>query len=65
MPGEAYKRHEFFNRVIYKSAGLTSFKKEKEMSAMRGRETPAGRESYLLKHSTTICCERAFIYCKL
>lgn len=41
---EAYKlSHESFKRVIYISAGLTSFKEEKQMSAMHGGEKPTGR----------------------
>lgn len=39
MPAEAYKlSHESINRVIYNSAGLTSFKEEKQMSAMHGSD---------------------------
>lgn len=44
MPAEAYKlSHESFNRVIYNSARLTSFKEEKQMAAMHGNEKPTGR----------------------
>lgn len=38
MPGEAYERRESFDGVIYNSAGLPLFRREKQMPATHGRE---------------------------